>query len=54
MISPNFPTTYWRFAEALKKNGLNVLGVGDTPYHELSPELKNNLTEYLSFKFNGL
>ena len=46
MISPNFPTTYWRFAEALKKNGLNVLGVGDTPYHELSPELKNNLTEY--------
>ena len=46
MISPNFPTTYWRFAEALKINGLNVLGVGDTPYHELSPELKNNLTEY--------
>lgn len=46
MISPNFPTTYWRFAEALKKNGLNVLGVGDTPYNELSIELKNNLTEY--------
>ena len=46
MISPNFPTTYWRFAEALKKNGLNVLGVGDTPFNELSPELKNNLTEY--------
>jgi hypothetical protein len=46
MISPNFPTTYWRFAEALKQNGLNVLGVGDTPYDQLSLELKNNLTEY--------
>lgn len=46
MISPNFPTTYWRFAEALKNNGFNVLGVGDTPFNELSIELKNNLTEY--------
>ena len=46
MISPNFPSIYWRFAEALKGNGINVLGIGDTPYDLLSSELKNNLTEY--------
>jgi hypothetical protein len=46
MISPNFPNIYWRFAEALKANGLNVLGIGDTPFDLLSNELKSNLSEY--------
>lgn len=45
-ISPNFPKTYYRFCDRLLKNGVNVLGIGDTPYHELSIETKNSLTEY--------
>ena len=45
-ISPNFPTNYWQFCKELKDNGLNVLGIGEAPYDELSPELKNSLNEY--------
>ena len=45
-ISPNFPTNYWKFCRELKNNGLNVLGIGDQPYDELSQDLKNSLTEY--------
>ncbi len=45
-ISPNFPTNYWHFCHELKANGMNVLGIGDQPYHELTEELKGSLTEY--------
>lgn len=45
-ISPNFPTNYWMFCKELKNNGLNVLGIGDQPYDELSSELKGSLNEY--------
>ena len=45
-ISPNFPTNYWQFCRELKKNGLNVLGIGDQPYDELKQELRDNLSEY--------
>ena len=45
-ISPNFPTNYWKFCYELKNNGLNVLGIGDQPYDELSNELKSSLNEY--------
>ena len=45
-ISPNFPTNYWQFCRELKKNGLNVLGIGDQPYDELSNDLKDSLNEY--------
>lgn len=45
-ISPNFPTNYWHFCKELKENGLNVLGIGDQPYNELSWDLKNSLNEY--------
>ena len=45
-ISPNFPTNYWQFCKELKDNGLNVLGIGDQPYDELSPNLKESLNEY--------
>lgn len=45
-ISPNFPTNYWQFCKELKNNGLNVLGIGDQPYNELSWDLKNSLNEY--------
>ena len=45
-ISPNFPTNYWMFCRELKNNGLNVLGIGDQPYDELNPALKDSLNEY--------
>lgn len=45
-ISPNFPTNYWMFCRELKKNGLNVLGIGEQPYDELNPNLKDSLNEY--------
>jgi len=45
-ISPNFPTNYWQFCKELKNNGLNVLGIGDQPYDELTPQLRESLNEY--------
>ena len=45
-ISPNFPHTYWQFCDRLKKNGVNVLGIGDAPYDMLEEDLKRSLTEY--------
>ncbi len=46
LISPQFPKTYWKFSQALKQNGFTVLGIGDSPYNQLSDEVKTNLTEY--------
>ena len=46
IISPHFPQTYYRFAEALKNNGFRVLGIGDASFFELSNELRNCLDEY--------
>ena len=43
---PNFPTNYYRFCEELRRNGVSVLGIGDCPYEQLTPELKAALTEY--------
>ncbi len=51
-ISPNFPTNYWMFCNELKKNGMNVLGIGEQPYEELSQNLKDSLNEY--YKVNSL
>ena len=45
-ISPNFPMNYWQFCYELRCDGINVLGIGDQPYDELTYELKSNLTEY--------
>lgn len=45
-ISPHFPHTYWQFCQRLKRNGVTVLGIADAPYEELTPELKEALTEY--------
>ena len=45
-ISPNFPHTYWQFCDRLHKNGVNVLGIGDSPYDDLESPLKKALTEY--------
>lgn len=45
-ISPHFPTNYYLFCRALKNNGANVLGIADTPYDNLSWELKEALSDY--------
>ncbi|MCI6519825.1 ATP-grasp domain-containing protein [bacterium] len=45
-VSPQFPKTYWNFCDRLKRNGVNVLGIGDMPYDEIPNELKACLTEY--------
>ena len=45
-VSPHFPHTYWQFCDRLKKNGINVLGIGDAPYDSLEEPLKAALTEY--------
>lgn len=45
-LSPNFPENYWKFCRELKNNGLRVLGIGDCPYDNLHPELKDSLDEY--------
>ena len=45
-ISPHFPKTYWNFCDRLKRNGANVLGIGDAPYEEIPEGLKRSLTEY--------
>ena len=45
-LSPNFPDNYWRFCAELKKNGLRVLGIGDCPYDNLRPELRDSMHEY--------
>lgn len=46
MISPHFPTNFETFAVRLRENGINTLGIADTPYDQLSENLRNNLTEY--------
>lgn len=45
-ISPHFPKTYWNFCDRLRRNGVNVLGIGDAPFDEIPYELKDCLTEY--------
>lgn len=45
-ISPHFPRTYWLFCDRLKRNGANVLGIGDCPYEALEEHVKASLTEY--------
>ena len=51
-ISPAFPKNYYNFCDRLKKNKVNVLGIGDTPYNELDEKVKASLTEY--YKVNSL
>ena len=45
-ISPHFPTNYENFCVQLHENGVNVFGIGDTPYENLTDSLKTALTEY--------
>ena len=34
-VSPHFPQTYSHFCAGLRRNGVNVLGIADTPYGNL-------------------
>lgn len=45
-VSPQFPHTYWQFCDRLRRRGVNVLGIGDTPYDQLDGRLKDALAEY--------
>jgi hypothetical protein len=45
-LSPHFPPNYYRFCVQLHQLGATVLGIADSPYDALRPELKESLTEY--------
>ena len=45
-ISPAFPKNFYQFCKRLKENGVTVLAIGDTPYDQLSPELKASIDDY--------
>lgn len=46
LLSPYFPPNYYNFAVTLRRNGVNVLGLGDAPYDQLREDLRGALTEY--------
>ncbi|HYD99840.1 MAG TPA: carboxylate--amine ligase, partial [Alphaproteobacteria bacterium] len=45
-FSPHFPSSCTDFCHHLKREGANVLGIGDAPYEALSGKLRDSLTEY--------
>lgn len=45
-ISPHFPPQFYQFCVALEERGVNVLGLGDAPWHELPQPLQSALGEY--------
>lgn len=45
-ISPHFPLYFHNFCSRLKIRGVNVLGIGDANYSEISKETKDSLSEY--------
>ena len=45
-FSPHFPQNCTEFCFYLKKDGANVLGIGDAEYETLNNRLKYSLTEY--------
>ena len=51
-ISPHFPDSYWQFCAGAKRNGINVLGIADTPWEDLPEHLRQNLTDY--YRVNNL
>ena len=51
-ISPHFPLYFHNFCSRLKIRGVNVLGIGDANYSEISNETKDSLSEY--YRVNSL
>ncbi|MBI2267276.1 MAG: ATP-grasp domain-containing protein [Armatimonadetes bacterium] len=45
-LSPHFPPNFYHFCVRLRQEGVNVLGIGDCPYHLLIEGLRHCLTEY--------
>ena len=45
-ISPAFPKNFYNFCDRLKERGVTVLAIGDTPYDQLTDELKNSIDDY--------
>lgn len=45
-VSPQFPSVYWQFCAALRRNGARALGIGDTPWEALADEVRASLDEY--------
>ena len=45
-LSPNFPPQFHHFCAALRAHGLKALGIGESPAHELAPEVGRSLDEY--------
>ncbi|MBP5091336.1 MAG: carbamoylphosphate synthase large subunit, partial [Bacilli bacterium] len=45
-VSPNFPVRYFKWVESLSRRGITVLGIGDTPFFDTEPRLRNALREY--------
>jgi hypothetical protein len=45
-LSPHFPPNWYQFVVALHRAGATVLGIGDAPYDQLRPELREAMTEY--------
>ena len=45
-VSPQFPSVYWQFCAALRRNGAHALGIGDTPWEALAEEVRASLDEY--------
>lgn len=44
-ISPNYPESYWMFCRGVKEMGARVLGIIDTDFDSLKPELKAYMDE---------
>jgi hypothetical protein len=45
-LSPHFPPTTYLYCVRLRELGARVLGIADTPYENLRPELRDALTDY--------
>jgi biotin carboxylase len=45
-LSPHFPPNYYQFCTHLNNLGVNVLGLADEPYDNISDALKTSLKEY--------
>ncbi len=45
-VSPAFPKNFYNFCDRLRKAGVTVLAIGDTPYEHLTDELKNSVDDY--------
>ncbi len=45
-MSPHFPDNFRLYCQALKRNGVTVLGIADTPYEMLHPQLREALSGY--------